>query len=668
MPLLGISLNTYSITAFILVLGIVVDDTIVIGENVYTHQLKGQPGLSGAISGTQEVATLVVLMVLSTTVVAFLPGFFLPGLSGRLMSNVSAVVILALLFSMLEALLILPAHLASVQHSNQNSVVDRIQGRVNAGLQGFIRHIYTPTLQTLLDFRYLSLAGFTVLLMLTIALVVSGHVPSVMQPQINDYYLAANIKYPPGTPFDEVHRQVLRLEQIANDIREEINATLPQGAPDSFQHVVSISYDNWGFVDLEIAIDERVRTKMDDIKRQWQTRFGKQPPHATLSFQTFWPAELGFASAEAGKAIELMLTAQDTAQQSAAGEILRDALANRPGVHSVSGSMQAGKPELRLKLKLKAKFDGLTLKSLGEQVRHSFFGLEVQRYLLDRDEIRVMLRYPTEQRHSLDNLNSMPVRLPGGHNVPFATVAEVERAPGFAQIDRYNRQRTLTIGAEVYQDTANAEAILADLQTGLIPELERQYPGLQIEPGQIRQQQGEAMSALWRYGTLALLAIYTLLAIPLRSYLQPLLIMLAIPFGFVGVVVGHLSLGIALTLESYIALFAVAGVVVNDSLVLVAFINKELPDHSDIHQVVLRAGQKRFRPIILTTLTTFIGLLPIMTEQGPDAEKIIPMATTLAFGVLFSTLITLGLVPTCYVVLNDLKKIPGNFKASFKTH
>ncbi|MGR9051457.1 MAG: efflux RND transporter permease subunit [Gammaproteobacteria bacterium] len=655
MSLFGISLNVYSITALILVLGIVVDDAIVVGENVYRHQI-GHPGLAGAVDGTKEVAVLVVLMVLSTAV-AFLPGCFLPGLSGRLMSNVAVVVILALLFSMLEALFILPAHLAAIAEPVQKSPLDRLQAMVDAGLQRFIDRLYVPTLELFLRFRYPVWSGFVVLLAVTAALVVSGRIPSIMEAPINNYYLAARINLPSGTPFDEVYRRVLRLENVAGAIRKELNAERPAGAPDSFQHVFAIAYDNWGFVDLEIAIDEDIRTRLDDIKRRWGSGFGEVPEQAQLSFQTFWPKELGVGASEAGKAIELQLTAPDPAQQRAAGEMLQAALSDISGVHSVSGSMQAGKPELRLHLKEAAKFYGLTSTALGEQVRQGFFGLEAQRYIAERDEIRVMLRYPKSFSRSLDDLDNMPIRLPDGSDVPFSAVAEAEPTPGFATIERHNRRRTLVVGAEVYRDRANAENVLAGLRAGLIPELERKFPGLRIEPGQSRQEQGEAMSKLWQYGLLALLAIYALLAVPLRSYLQPLIIMSAIPFGFIGAVGGHAALGLSLTLDSYIALFAVAGVVVNDSLVLVAFINRELPHATDIRTTLLQAGRLRFRPIVLTTLTTFFGLMPLLTEQGPDAEAIMPMAVSLGFGVLFSTLVTLLLVPISYLMLDDLKKL-----------
>ncbi|MBP6366306.1 MAG: efflux RND transporter permease subunit [Nitrosomonas sp.] len=663
MPMLGISLNTYSIAALILIMGVLADDAIVVGENIYTHQQRGRPGLSGAISGTLEVAPLVVLMV-SSTMIAFIPGLFLPGLSGYLMYNISLVIIITLAFSMLEALLILPAHLAvnftpAKKQNAWSATINVIQERVDAGLQWLIDDMYIPVLKSLLRFRYITLSVFSIVLIITGALVFSGRIHSVMEAPVNDYYLFAILQLPAGTPFEEANHQMMRLEHIANEIRIELNTELGLGASDklkdSFQHIIAVIDDNSGFVDIEIAIDERIRSRVDSIKRQWQARFGELPAGTTLSFQTFWPREMGMPATHSAKAIELKLMAADAALQSAAGEILKARLSSYAGVHSVAGSMQSGKPELRLKLKPEVAFHGLTMQSLGEQVRHGFFGLEVQRFYQNRDELRVMLRFPSEHRRSLDDLYRMPIKLDNGSTAPFAAVAEAEYTPGFSSITRQNRERIQTISAEVFKGEANAEVILADLRANVIPELEAQYPGLKIEPSQTRQKQEQAMSTLWGYGALAVLGIYALLAVPLRSYTQPLVIMLAIPFGFVGAVLGHLLLEIPLSLESYVALFAVGGVAINDSLILVAKINDMLRKNTSIYKAVVLAGKARFRAIFLTTATTVMGLLPLINEQSSDAEKLMPMVITLAFGIFFSSLVTLLLVPTACVVL---KKYP----------
>lgn len=662
MPVLGISLNAYSISALILILGVLADDAIIVGENIYTHQQQGRAGLAGAISGTLEVTPLVVMMVLST-MIAFIPGLFLPGLSGNLMYNISMVIIVTLAFSMLEALLILPSHLAVnfVPVTNQNvwsAAIDTVQKWIDTTLQSFINDVYLPVLKKLVHLRYITLAGFIVTLAIVSSFVLSGRVPIVMETPVNDYYLLANLEYPPGTPFAEIKYQLTRLEDIANEIRVELNAELgldpsDEKSGDSFRHIISIAEEYGGAVDIEIAVDERIRSRMDEIKKRWQEGFGEAPPNATISFQTFWPQNLGMPATQSAKAIELKLIAPDTAQQSAAGEILKTRLAAYAGVHSINGSMQVGKPELRLKLKAEAAFHGLTLQSLAEQVRHGFFGLEVQRFFQDRNEIRVMLRFPSEHRRSLDNLYNMPIKLPNGSAVPFITVAEAEYAPGFANIIRQNRERIQLISAEVFKEEANAEVIFADLRAHVIPELEAQFPGLKIEPGQSRQKQEEAMTALWGYGAMAMLGIYALLAVPLRSYAQPLLIMIAIPFGFIGAFMGHLLMNVSLTLESFVGLFAVGGIVINDSLILVAKINDAVQKNTAMVDAVLLAGKARFRAIFLTTVTTFIGLLPLMLEQSPHAEKLLPMIITLAFGVLFATLVTLFLIPVSYVILNE---------------
>ena len=668
MRLMGISLNTYSISALILILGVLADDAIVVGENIYTFQQRGHDGLASAIHGTLEVTPLVVMMVLST-MIAFIPGLFLPGLSGYLMYTVSIVIIITLAFSMIEALLILPSHLAvnflPVRKSNACArIIGTVQDRVDAGMQRFVQRVYIPTLIKLLRVRYITLAAFLAALCIVISLVLSGRIPSVMDAEVNEYYLLAQIEHLPGTPFGVVDQHVRRLEEIARDMQAELDAELGfpatnQQSRSSFQHIISIVDENVGLVDIEIAIDERVRSRMDELKEMWQERFGDVPAGATLSFQTFWPRNLGMPATQAAKAIEFKLIASDPAIQGAAGEVLKARLSSFTGVHSVTGSMQIGKPEMHLKLKPEAATYGLSVHSLGEQVRNAFFGLEVQRFYQDRDEVRVLLRYPETQRRSMDNVQAMPIVLPDGAMAPFAAVAEVELTPGFASITRQNRERVQLISADVFKEKVNVETVLAEVRANVIPELEKQFPGLRIEPGQSRQKQEETRSVLWGYGALAIIGIYAMLAIPLRSYGQPLLIMLAIPFGFIGAVLGHLLLNIPLSLESYVALFAVGGIVVNDSLILVAKLNEELRSSERLYPAVISACKARFRAIFLTTATTFLGLLPLILEQSPHAEKILPMSITLGFGILFATFITLILVPVSCVVLKEAKSWYG---------
>ena len=628
------------------------------------------------------MAPLIVLMVLST-MVAFTPGLFLPGLTGHLLYNISAVVILALAFSMIEALLILPAHLAGntgriavareTMHERSKKMVlwfTSLQHRIDVSLHWMLNHLYVRVLRVALYWRYITIAGFAVLLLLAAALVLSGRVTSVLDMPVDDYYLHAELRFPAGTAFDEVDQQILRLEHIANEIRAELNAVYYAGSPasngdhdDSIRHILTLSEDNWGFVNLELVVDERIRNQVDNIKKEWRERFGALPADTTLTIQSFWPRNLGVPSDEPPKAIEWILIAADMAQQSAAGELLKNRLAAYRGVHSVTSSMQAGKPELHLKLKPAAAFYGLTMHDLSEQVRHGFFGLEVQRYYHGRDEIRVMLRFPSEDVSMLDHLQRMPVRLPNGDSVPFDAVAEAKHMTGYAIIKRTNRERFQLVSAEVYQDEADVEKILTDMRTNVIPQLKMQFPGLEINPGHSRQKQQETLSAVWLYGALALLGIYALLAIPLRSYTQPLIIMLAIPFGFIGAVAGHVLMQIPLSVESYFALFAVGGIVINDSLILIAQINKNRQQKMAWMNTVVSAARSRFRAIFLTTVTTFAGLLPLISSQGYNAEKIIPMAVTIAFGVLSAFFVTLFLVPAVYVSFT-IKQQPTDLRGS----
>ncbi len=664
-PILGISLNVYTITALILILSVVVDDAIIVGEHIYLLQQRGQSGISGAIGGVRAMAPLVVPMVL-TTVIAFTPGLLLPGLTGHLLYNISAVAILALLFSMTETLLILPAHLAGQSVKDPDAAtgimphflrcaVATLKEQVDNGLRR-LTGCYTRALHLALQWRYIVIAGFTAALLLIAALVISGRITSVLDRPVDDYYLNVMLEFPAGTASEEVERQLLRLGHIAHEIRTELNQEYYRDGSarngDSIRHVLMFSNDNVASVNLELAIDEHIRGQVDDIKQQWRERFGPLPAGTALTIQSFWPRDLGVSAEGPPKAIEWVLTAPDTTLQNAAGEILKHKLAAYAGVHSVTSSMQPGKPELHLELKPAAAFYGLTMRDLSEQVRHGFFGLEVQRYYHEHDEIRVMLRFPQEDRQALEQLQNMPIRLSGGNSVPFGTIARAEYQPGFASIQRTDRERIQLIGAEVYQDQVDVESILADMRVHVIPQLKAQFPGLDIKPGESRQKQEEVMSDLWLYGVLALFGMYALLAIPLRSYAQPLVIMLTVPFGFIGAVVGHLLFRIPLSLESYFALFAVSGIVINDSLVLIAQINKNLQQKISVIRAVVAAGKSRFRAILLMNVTTLAGLLPQLSSQGYDAEKIMPMAVTIAFGMLFTFFVTLFLVPAVCVVFN----------------
>lgn len=660
MPWLGLSLNTYTIYAFILVLGIVVDDTIVIGENIHRHQQQGHSGLVGALRGTRELAPLVILMVL-TTMVAFLPGWLLPGVEGRVIGNLALVVILTLLFSLVDALLILPAHLAHHRAvKKQPGPLSRVPVLVGAGLDWLMAKVYRPLLAGLLGWRYATLAGFGAALAIALSPVLGGHLPVVPKQHIPSTFTVAYARFPADRPYEDLVAFAGRMERAFGEIRAELDAGRPAGEPSVFRHVNNAMRTDTIYIIVELRDNqEAARRALPQILERWRERIGSLPDGVHLSF--FYAGSYGMDNQLAGGApkrpVDLQVTAADLDTLRLGAEALAQALAAHPGLYNVSNSYQPGKPELRFHLTPEGRHLGLTPEDLARQVRQAFYGREAQRFFRGRDEIKVMVRYPQAERRDLNHLYDLPVRLPNGQTVPFSRVAEWSFAPGAATITRQDRKRVLRIGADVVGDNeAAAETILQDLQRQLFPQLEQRFPGLAIELGEERQEQSAAMATLARYAGLALLVIYALLAVALRSYVRPLLVMAVIPFSFIGVVAGHLLLGVTLTLYSLVALLAVAGVVVNDSLVLIDRIHRNEATEENRLPALLQAGQARFRPILLTTLTTFLGLMPILWEQGAEAERVIPMAVTLAFGVLFSTLVTLVLVPVGYLIFADIQR------------
>lgn len=661
MPWLGLSLNTYTIYAFILVLGMVVDDAIVISENIYSHQQQGRDGLAGALSGTLELAPLVILMVL-ITVVAFLPGGLLPGAAGRVIGSFAIVVILTLLFSPVDALLILPAHLAHrrVEKGRPNTgTLSRVPAAMGEGLDWLITKVYRPWLAVVLHWRYATLAGFIAALLVAISLVMAGHLPLVLKQIVPSTFTVAYARLPAEMPYQEVIDFALRMERAFQEVRATLNVDRPPGAPDAFRHVNTAIRTDTIYIILDLrGSAEAVRQALPRILKRWREQIGPLPSGAHLSFyyggsnsilnQLFGPPP---------RPIDLQLTAADLDTLRAGAKALAQALTAHPGLYNVSNSYQPGKPELRFQLTPEALHLGLTPQDLARQVRHAFYGREAQRFFRGQDEIKVIVRYPEAVRRDLSNLYDLPVSLPSGPIVPFSSVAQGSFAPGAATIERQNRRRVLRVGADVAGgNEAVAQNILRDLKRQLFPQLERRFPGLTIELGEGRREQGAAMATLARYALLALLAIYALLAVALHSYVQPLLVMMVIPFSFIGVVAGHLLLGVDLTLYSMVALLATAGVVVKDSLVLVDRINRDATAQKRLLPALLQAGQARFRPILLTTLTTFLGLLPTLWEEGAEAERVIPMEVTLAFGVLFSALVILVLVPVFYLILADIRR------------
>ncbi|MCB0290193.1 MAG: efflux RND transporter permease subunit [Calditrichaeota bacterium] len=671
MPQYDVSINLLSLFAFILVLGIVVDDAIVVGENIYTHmESRQKTGLRAAIEGAQEVGVPVVFAVL-TTVAAFFPLLMVPGNIGKFMKVVPIIVIATLLFSLLESLLILPAHLSHLRMDNQDDSRQgirqrwrRFQDRFAAGLKRFADTRYRNSLRRALNWRYPVLALALGGLIITLSLVAGGRVKFTFMPDVEADNVVALVKMPPGTPAEVTAEVVHRLEESARQLKAEYNGD----GHGSIQHMLSsigeqpfladrggpnrgrngsFSGANLGEVNLQLYPSEERSVTSPELARRWRELTGPIPDVDELTFTSSL-----FSS---GEAVNIQLSGSNYEMLRAATETLKAHVAQYPGVFDVGDSYQDGKQEMKLRIKPEAEALGLTLADLARQVRQAFYGEEAQRIQRGRDDVRVMVRYPEEERRSVGDLENLRVRMPGGTEVPFAVAAEVEEGRGFASINRTDRKRTISVTADVDMSIANSNEIVADITRNYIPQLQKQYPGIgySLEGEQAEQQ--ETLGGLLRGFLFAQLLIYVLLAIPFRSYLQPLIVMSAIPFGFIGAIWGHVLMGSNLTILSGFGIVALTGVVVNDSLVMVDFINRARAEGLSLMQAVREAGVSRFRPIILTSLTTFAGLTPLLLERSLQAQFLIPMAISLAFGVLFATLITLILVPVLYTILEDVK-------------
>jgi multidrug efflux pump subunit AcrB len=674
MPALDVSINLISLFAFIVVLGIVVDDAIVVGEHIFAHYERGKSRLEAAVAGASGMAVPVIFAVL-TTIAAFAPLLAVPGAMGKIFKVIPLIVIPTLLFSLFECLFILPAHLS---HLEQKKVEKRVRGIsalwkgfrgfFDGALKFFISRIYSPVLSLALSFRYATMAVGVATLLITVGVVGSGRIKFEFFPEVEADYVIARLTMPLGTPVEVTIQAVTRIERSLNQLREEIDGQ-SEGSESVFRHVLTSigeqpslargrghrsasGSDSGGYlaeVNVELAPSEERSLSSTQLAERWRELTGQIPDVVELEFTS--------SLFSAGDDIDVQLTGADVSKLRQAANELKEELKIYPGVYDISDSFRAGKKEVKLKIKPEAEILNLSQMNLARQVRQAFYGEEAQRIQRGRDDVRIMVRYPRKERSSLGYLENMRIRAPGGMEVPFSTVAEAETGRGYSAIDRVDRRRSINVTAKVDSSKANANEVIAELERVNLSELLRRFPeiGYTLE-GEQREQQ-ETLDALGQGFTLALLAIFALMAVPLRSYLQPIIIMTAIPFGLVGAVWGHMILGYNLTILSGFGMVALSGVVVNDSLIMVDYINKHRQPGRGVFEAVRESGKARFRPILLTSLTTFGGLTPLLLEKSLQAQFLIPMAISLAFGVVFATFITLLMVPAEYLILEDFKRI-----------
>ncbi len=665
MPGLEVSINEISLFGFILVLGILVDDAIVVGENVRSHQERHGEGLRGAIEGAQEVSTAVVFAVL-TTVAAFVPLMLVPGMMGKIFRVIPLVVIPCLLFSLLESFSILPSHLTHFPaRTARPSLWSRFQGLFTGGLRRFIRHVYSPVLELALQWRYSTAAIAAAILIVTVGMVLGGLVRFHFFPSLEAEFISAAVTMPLGTPADQTSEAIAQLEEGAAALRAELIA---RDGVDPFRHVYSSVGDqplaaqggspfgavfnlasaNLGEITVELAPSEQRTVTSKMLGNRWRDATGPIPAASEVKFTA--------TIMSPGDDVDIQLMGQDIEQLRDAADAIKARLTGYAGVFEITDSFRQGKQEMQLGIKPAAETLGLTLEDLGRQVRQAFYGEEAQRIQRGRDDVRVMVRYPESERRSLGDLENMRIRTPGGGEVPFGQVAEVQEGRGFASIRRVDRQRAINVTAAVDAGVTSSQEVILDLESRILPEVLAAYPGVGFSFEGAQAEQRDAVGGLQKGFGLALLAIFALLAIPLRSYAQPLIIMTAIPFGLVGAVWGHMLLGLDVTMMSMFGLVALSGVVVNDSIVMMDLINREVARHGSLDDAVRAAGVGRFRAIMLTSLTTFLGLAPLILEESFGAQFLVPMAVSLAFGVVFATCITLIMVPTACLILEDLKR------------
>ncbi|GAB6063751.1 efflux RND transporter permease subunit [Deferrisoma palaeochoriense] len=660
LPHLDVTINMISLFAFILALGIVVDDAIVVGEGVYHHLEEGKSGPEAAVRGAREMAVPVTFSVL-TTIAAFVPLLFVEGTMGKFMRVIPLVVIAAFAISLLEALFILPAHLSSVPPPRAKAgPLERFRRLFGRGLSAFVNGPYAWVLRRAVAWRYLSVALFAAVFLVTLGWFAGGRIKFVFFPKVESDRVTASLVMPQGTSLAETAAAVARIEEAARRFRDEMTEggrplvthvyTLvgqsaggagPQGGGASGSHLATVR--------LQLLPSEERDTPSAKVAARWRELTGSIPGAESLTF-----ASSLFSS---GEPIVVRLSADRFDTLEAAAARVKDALSAYPGVTDIRDSFQEGKLEMRLRLKPEARLLGLTLNDLARQVRAALRGEEALRVQRGRDEVKVMVRYPEAERRSLGNIESMWVRAPGGAAVPFSEVAEVVLTRGYATIGREERKRVINVLADVDEDVTNAQEVLSDLAARHLPGVLSDYPGLTYSFEGQEKDRRESLGSLWKGFAVALLAIYTLLAIPFRSYVQPLIVMTAIPFGIVGAVWGHVLLGMPLTLLSMFGIVAAAGVVVNDALVLIDYTNRARAAGTPPARAAVEAGVRRFRPVLLTTLTTFFGLVPMIAERSVQAQFLIPMAVSLAFGVAVSTTVTLFLVPALYLVVDDAARV-----------
>ncbi len=652
MEFIGVTINVISLFAFILVLGIVVDDAIVMGESAHEEIEQHGHTTDNVIRGVKRVAMPATFGVL-TTIAVFLPFLFGEGPSSAFGKAIGGVVVLCLIFSLIESKLILPAHLVKmkVKKFNAKNPLDRLRLWIDTKLKNFIENVYRPALVVFVKYRYAVLMFFISLMLLSAGLFGGGMVRYVGQPKIPHDFPRISVEMNIDASEKSTLNTLLSIESVINKVDQDIEQQYGSSMIADMQ--VDLRSRTNGQVMVKLVIPKERPINTFELADMWRKAIPQYPGVKSLTI-----SDNLFGGGRDDGDIAFRLESRDDMQLMEASKELKTKLNTLKGVGDVNDSRQTSAKEVQFELKPLAYSLGLTLADIASQVSYSFYGLEAQRILRDSEEIKVMVRYPLEQRSSVGHVDDVMIQAPNGAELPLSELAEIKLTDGVTRIRRENGNRTINVWASVDAEQVEPFKVAKDIRDNFIPQLLRKYPLVKSEvSGRIQEEMDGAAEQI-RDLLISIMIIFSLLAIPLKSYSQALMILTVIPFGIIGAVFGHMILGLDLSVLSMFGIAAASGVVVNDSLVMVDFVNKARKRGESLKDAVMHAGTKRFRAILLTSITTFIGLVPIIFfETSAQAQIVIPMAVSLSFGVLFATIVTLVLIPSLYLIIEDIKGV-----------
>ena len=645
---LGFPINMMSLFGYILVLGIVVDDAIVTGESIYASLGTSKTGLEAAIEGTKRVAVPVTFGVV-TTMAAFVPMFSLEGRFGSFMAPIPVVVVSVLIFSLIESKFVLPSHLKHLQAGSARKEMRgfaKWQSNFSQGFENLILKHYRPLLNICVRNRYTVLIGFSCVFAVIVAMLMTGHSRFQPFPRVPSDTASFSISMPVGSPFAVTDRHVDRISHEAQKLREKYTNADGEYA---LRHILSVSRASSGNVYIETDPDimEEVGYTTKQLTQDWRKAVGEVVGTDSVSIRS--------ERFRTGDPVHIQLVGNNFNELSVVADIIKARLATYDNVYDITDSLTNGKEELQLEITQQGHVLGLTRSDILSQISQAFQGFQAQRIQRGRDDIRVLVRLPREERSTMATLDDMLIQTPAGQRVPLAQIANISPGKGPASIRRFNRFRIVDVTADYDKTQVNAVTLDQDLRAYL-DELISQYPSLQYRLRGEAEEQAKTFGSIGKSLIVLLLVIYCLLALPLKSYVQPLVVMSVIPFSIIGAVLGHTIMGETITLLSALGMLALVGVVVNDSLVLVDYTNQSRAAGASIQDSILNAGSARFRAVMLTSVTTFFGLMPMMVATNIQSTFLVPMAISLGFGIVFATLITLILVPSFLMMADDMQR------------